>query len=362
VGAKTTPSNPRVGNEIYSAAVAIGLGAIIGTGLFIPFVAISYWRRGQLTVGRAVLWAAALVYFFAIWTYTLLPLPDPDALRCTGVNLRLFASVDDILAASGWTDPAVLQVLLNVLLFVPLGFFLRVLGGRGVLTALAVGLGLSLFVETTQLTGVWGVYPCAYRLFDVDDLVTNTLGAVLGSLIATAIVPRRLWNATVKNAAAPHPITRGRRVLAVVCDALGVWLLGATASVSVQLWLQYVVDDRAAVLDGTAAAIAGALVRLVSWFALVMATGRTLGDVAVELRYVGGSHPEPVARVLRFVGGVGGWMLLRLLPSSWSAAAFAFALASVVLVFTTERGRGLPGIVAGRQLADARERGDTVPR
>ncbi len=102
-----------------------------------------------------------------------------------------------------------LQVLLNVLLFMPLGFFLRVLGGRGIVTAVVAGLGISLFVETTQLTGVWGVYPCAYRLFDVDDLVTNTLGAVLGSAIAAVIVPRRIWNATVENASAPH----GRRLV-----------------------------------------------------------------------------------------------------------------------------------------------------
>ncbi|RZI94880.1 MAG: VanZ family protein [Microbacterium sp.] len=351
-----------MGNEVYSAAVAIGLGAIIGTGLFIPFVAVSYRRRGRLTLGRATLWAAALVYFFAIWTYTLLPLPDPDAMRCTGVNLRLLASVDDIMAASGWTDPAVLQVLLNVLLFMPLGFFLRVLGGRGVLTALGVGLGISLFVETTQLTGVWGVYPCAYRLFDVDDLVTNTLGAVLGSVIAAVIVPRRVWQATVENAAAPHPVTRARRVLAVVCDALGVWLLGATASVVVQIWLQYVVGDRAAVLDGSAAAVAGTVVPLVSWFAVVMTTGRTVGDLAVELRYVGGPHPEPVARMLRFVGGVGGWMLLTLLPSPWNVAAYPFALTSVVLLFTTERGRGLPGIIADRRLVDARERSEPPSR
>ncbi|WP_454115939.1 VanZ family protein [Microbacterium aurum] len=54
-----------------------------------------------------------------------------------------------------------LQLALNVLLFVPLGFFIRVLGGRGVVVALLAGLGVSLVIETTQLTGVWGLYPSA---------------------------------------------------------------------------------------------------------------------------------------------------------------------------------------------------------
>ncbi len=69
-----------------------------------------------------------------------------------------------------------LQVALNVLLFLPLGFFLRVLGGRGILIAGLAGLVVSGIIETTQLTGVWGIFPCAYRVFDVDDLIANTSG------------------------------------------------------------------------------------------------------------------------------------------------------------------------------------------
>ncbi|WP_336627067.1 MULTISPECIES: VanZ family protein [unclassified Microbacterium] len=164
-----------MGNEAYSAAVAIGLGVLVGTALFVPFVALSYRRRGRLTLGRSLLWAAALVYFLA----------------------------------------------LNVLLFLPLGFFLRVLGGRGILVALLVGFGVSLVVETTQLTGVWGLYPCAYRVFDVDDLLTNTVGAVLGSLLAL-VVPRRMRGpAVVDGAARARPVTRRRRLLGMVCDVLG---------------------------------------------------------------------------------------------------------------------------------------------
>src|SRR5690606_27048173 len=87
------------------------------------------------------------------------------------------------------THPAMLQLLFNVLLFIPLGFFVRVLAGRGIFTALFVGFGVSLLVETTQLTGVWGVYPCAFRFFDVGDLTTNTLGALLGAVFGL-VIPR----------------------------------------------------------------------------------------------------------------------------------------------------------------------------
>lgn len=340
--------------------IAILIGVAAGVVLFVPFVAISYRRRGGLTFGRFVLWAAFLVYFWAIWTYTLLPLPDPETIRCVGTNLDLLAFVDDVRGAIGrpgstLTDPAVMQLLLNVLLFVPLGFFLRLLGGRGILVALLVGLGLSAFIETTQLTGVWGVYPCAYRVFDVDDMLTNTTGAVLGSLLGL-VVPARYRGTTASvDAETPAPVTRGRRLVGMLCDWLAATLVTMTAGLGAQLWLEYVAGDHDAVLDGSIASAVATIAPLAVWLVVVLTTGRTVGDIAVELRYTGGRAPEPVARLLRFIGGIGGYLLLGLLPGG-SFWAFGFALASLVLVFTTASGRGLPGLVSGRAPVDARSR------
>ncbi|EIC07331.1 VanZ family protein [Microbacterium laevaniformans OR221] len=344
-----------MGNELYSGVVALAIGFVVGIVLFVPFVAISYRRRGRLTVGRFLLWAAALVYFWAIWTYTLLPLPDAENYVCAGVNLNISAFVDDLRGARSLTDFAVLQLALNVLLFLPLGFFLRVLGGRGILVAFVTGLLVSLTIESTQLTGVWGLYPCAYRVFDVDDMLTNTVGAVLGSLVAL-IVPRR-WRVRRSTDAGsrPHPVTRGRRLLAMFCDLLGVVLVGYGTAVAVQVFLEYIVRDHAAVLDGAAGRFALTVTPIVIWAVVVLVTGRTPGDLAVELRYRGGPLPAPVARPLRFVAGIGGYLLLDLVPAPGTFVQFVFAAASVVLVFTTRDGRGLPGLLSGQRLVDARE-------
>lgn len=344
-----------MGNELYSGVVALAIGFVVGIVLFVPFVAISYRRRGRLTVGRFLLWAAALVYFWAIWTYTLLPLPDAENYVCAGVNLNISAFVDDLRGARSLTDFAVLQLALNVLLFLPLGFFLRVLGGRGILVAFVTGLLVSLTIESTQLTGVWGLYPCAYRVFDVDDMLTNTVGAVLGSLVAL-IVPRR-WRVRRSTDAGsrPHPVTRGRRLLAMFCDLLGVVLVGYGTAVAVQVFLEYIVRDHAAVLDGAAGRFALTVTPIAIWAVVVLVTGRTPGDLAVELRYRGGPLPAPVARPLRFVAGIGGYLLLGLVPAPWTFVQFVFAAASVVLVFTTRDGRGLPGLLSGQRLVDARE-------
>lgn len=65
------------------------------------------------------------------------------------------------------------DAILNTFVFVPVGILLAVLGWR-VLSALGVALGISLAIEITQyLTNVG-------RTADVNDLITNTLGAAIG--------------------------------------------------------------------------------------------------------------------------------------------------------------------------------------
>ena len=64
--------------------------------------------------------------------------------------------------------------LLNILLFVPLGFFLPVLWKRfrSFLWTALFGLGFSLSIELLQLF--------TFRATDINDLMTNTAGTILG--------------------------------------------------------------------------------------------------------------------------------------------------------------------------------------
>lgn len=349
-----------VDEQVLLGAIAVGIGVVVGIGLFVPFVAVSYRRRGRLSVPRALLWAAALVYFWAIWTYTLLPLPDPDTIRCVGMLTDPFEVVRDVrkaIAAPGntLTHPAVLQLAFNVLLFVPLGFFLRVLGGRGIVTALLVGLGLSLFIETTQLTGVWGIYPCAYRFFDVGDLMTNTTGALLGAVFGLVVPRAHRGLSKAPDADLPRPVTRGRRALAMLCDGVGFLLASWTVSVAVQLFFQYVLEDRQAVLDGTIAELAGTGGAALVWLIVTLLTGQTIGDLAVQLRYTGSRMPVVVARLLRWAGGVAALSALGLFGGLLGALSNGLIVVACVMFFFTRRGRGLPGVLSGQQLVDARE-------
>ena len=87
-----------------------------------------------------------------------------------------------------------LGLILNVILFIPFGFLLPVVFPKRAaklwLTTL-YGFPLSLFIELTQL-----LLPGIGRAFDVDDLIFNTLGAVVGYLLY--LLCRKIFNSIKK--------------------------------------------------------------------------------------------------------------------------------------------------------------------
>ena len=79
----------------------------------------------------------------------------------------------------------VLNSILNVLLFVPLGFFLPLLckSFHKAKNTLLFGFCSSFVIELLQLF--------AHRKTDVNDLITNTLGTFFGFLLASLILKKR---------------------------------------------------------------------------------------------------------------------------------------------------------------------------
>lgn len=71
----------------------------------------------------------------------------------------------------------------NTVLFIPWGIGLRRWWGMPWGRVLGACLVVSLSIEATQLTGVWFVYDCSFRVFDVDDSLANCLGGLLGALL-----------------------------------------------------------------------------------------------------------------------------------------------------------------------------------
>ena len=234
-------------------------------------------------------------------------------------------------------NQAFLQVVLNVVLFVPFGVFVRLITHRGVLVATTLGLAVSLLIEVTQLTGVWGVYPCAYRLFDVDDLLTNTLGALLGAVVSLPYAARRRRRLGTARRALPTAVSAGRRLAATVSDVLFVVLAGTAAAA---LWRGYLVfaEHERPATDSPAMIALRAGVPLLVEGLMVLLAGQTLGELVVDTRTVPAS---PARRLVKLLTGVVPLVLLAVvtIPAA-QVALVVLAVAAVAGAFLTA---GSPG-------------------
>lgn len=168
-----------------SFILAMVLWPLLSAVLTLPILAGLYHRHHRSRSRSVLIAYLCVLYALGLITFTLYPMPDDPQTYCLthshGPQLNPLAFTGD-LATSGKT--VALQLLFNVALFLPLGFALCRWGRWKWYAAVPAGFLVSLFIETSQLTGFWHIYPCAYRQFDVDDLLTNTLGAALGFLIA----------------------------------------------------------------------------------------------------------------------------------------------------------------------------------
>ena len=119
-------------------------------------------------------------------------------------------------------SPAFYIAAFNILLTVPFGIYLRHYFECKWYKALTFGFLLSIFFELTQLSGLYGIYPRAYRLFDVDDLILNTAGTMLGFLITpliAMILPTRK-ELDEKSFKKGKRVTFFRRALSYIIDFL----------------------------------------------------------------------------------------------------------------------------------------------
>lgn len=345
--------------RLWPGLMAILFGTALLIVVLVPIIAANYRRYGKLSGIRIATLAAFAIYAASLVTYTMLPLPEPGSYDCAAPRFTPGASVRDIfdydvssLRALA-TNPGVLQIALNVLLFLPLGFFTRRLWGRGIVSTTLIGAAISLAIETSQLTGLWGIYPCAYRLFDVDDLIVNTLGALLGALLAALL---RIRVVAPRGQLGPRPVGLGRRLLGMLSDLLMVGGIAAIAEVTTSIIAFAVAGETGPADLAHLSPVLGWGLAFVVQGATVALTGRTLGDIIVNVRYAPTARSFPLQRALRFFGGIGGYQLLTV-PAlqatglSWLSSAYALVL--IVWVFATRDRSGLAGRLSQQRVVDA---------
>ena len=157
----------------------------------IPYVLSSYHRYGAVLFFRALVVYSFIFYLMCVYFLAILPLPSiEEVARETKpwAQLEPFAGLKSALREGGFkaNDPQTwLRVLTHGQLFpprrqrrhaLPPGHLPALLFPAGLFRDGALGFLVSLSIELLQLTGLLFIYPRPYRLFDVDDLIANTLG------------------------------------------------------------------------------------------------------------------------------------------------------------------------------------------
>lgn len=232
------PGHPSRGSWLASpvrvwfleAAYAVIFFATLTILFLVPFISRQYSRFGRFAGWPAFTSAAFALYACALVAFTLFPFPDFADGYCRRRSdvdhwqLNPLASLDDVTAyAADYGLPATLtsavflQVAMNVAFFLPLGFFLAYRSRRSLAFTALAAFGISLAIELTQGTGLWGLAPCPYRLADVDDLITNTAGGMLGWLIGITAL-RFLPDARPSRTPDPGPPGAPRQMVGALLD------------------------------------------------------------------------------------------------------------------------------------------------
>jgi len=203
--------------------------------LFMALIILAVQLRTQQTLSeRRIISTYTLIWYLAAaYLLIILPLPTRSSVATmTGAeyNLQPFFFVSQLKLLTGFqlSNPATwlatfktstfFQPFFNVLLLMPFGAYLKARHRWPLWLITLASLALSLFFETTQLTGLYGYYSRAYRMFDVDDLITNTFGGWLGA-VGLALLPQKWWANDRSNHLqhTDHPIN-WRRIIALLID------------------------------------------------------------------------------------------------------------------------------------------------
>ncbi|SCY82817.1 Glycopeptide antibiotics resistance protein [Paenibacillus polysaccharolyticus] len=312
---------------VFPIQTAFIIFVIASMFLLVPWLIYGYRKDGFFSWSRFVVSFSFIFFLMAAYCLVILPLPATRN-NCAGhaanavyYNLQPFMFVKDIMRETPiiWSQPstwinmikgrAFLQVLFNVLLLIPLGVYIRYFWQKRAFWkhAFVAGFGLSLFFEVTQLTGLYGYFSCPYRLFDVDDLMLNTSGAVIGFFTAPLVLA--LFPSRESIQAKSEQIVEQNRVypvpqlLALLIDGIVVVIIANLMSIFT------LTNDIQDVINTSTAMV------IVLFFIPWVQSGVTPGSAVLRFRYVDRQTGTSTLSTLlkRLIAIYAPWLLLTVI-------------------------------------------------
>lgn len=181
----------------YMVAIktAIVVFPIIAFLITIPFILHNYHKYGSIHYIKTLVIYSFILYLITIYFLVILPLPSFEAAsKIPGPHFNFipFNFVKDFLNETSLVisnpstyltalkEPCFYIVIFNIFMTIPFGMYLHYYFKCNFKKTLLYSFLLSLFFEFTQGTALYFIYPNPYRLCDVDDLILNTLGGIIG--------------------------------------------------------------------------------------------------------------------------------------------------------------------------------------
>lgn len=171
----------------------------------LPYLLLQYHKYGSVPLIRSSIVYTFILYLLSAYFLVILPLPSKEEVLTMPTKIPQLIPLSflkDFINAFKESSSIIFflkssivyTTLFNIALTIPFGVYLRYYFKKKWYVTIIYTFLLSLFFEITQASGLYGIYPKAYRLFDVDDLIINTLGGTLGYLITpiiTCFLPER---------------------------------------------------------------------------------------------------------------------------------------------------------------------------
>jgi glycopeptide antibiotics resistance protein len=224
----------------YIDAIRTGMNLfpIIAILFTLPFLIHQYRKYGALSVWKLFVNYSFIFYLICAYALTMLPLPDLEWLKNfhgPKQNLHPFLFIEEFFRQNpgfsiehprSWIhamkSSAFIQPLFNLFLTLPFGCYLRYKYRMGFFKTLVYSFLLTLSFECIQRSALFGIYPRPYRLFDVDDLMINTLGSLIGyfsTIIFEPLLPN-LDEIAQQSRLKSDKVSVARRGIAVFIDCI----------------------------------------------------------------------------------------------------------------------------------------------
>ena len=223
--------------QYYQSAIIRGI-FILPLIALIPLVPY-YWKKKQRGVAnpfRLLTFYSFILYALICWFFVVLPLPSEEWLAAIqpakanflpGSYFRELTEETsfDLMQSSTYTEALIsgcaLQYWFNILMLLPLGMYLRYIFKQDIRRTAVFSFLTTLLFEITQLTAVFGLFSKPYRSFDIDDLLCNFAGAMLGYLLMGKLMPlaKRIEGLTEQAYRKGESLSIIRRSAALFIDA-----------------------------------------------------------------------------------------------------------------------------------------------